>query len=160
MRNDSVRLQELQRLVILDSPREQAYDDITRSLASILDVPIAMVNLLDEDRDWFKSAVGLAMSESPVATSFCQALFKESDELIIVEDTLKDLRFSSHPLVTGPPFIRFYAAARLLVSEQLVGTLCAYDMHPKRLTEVQRDHLQRLGRAVIDLFKARAAAGW
>jgi GAF domain-containing protein len=114
---------------ILDSARRRTYDDITRALATSLDVPIAIVNMLDEGGDWVKSTVGLEANESPVA--FCGALLKESDELIVVEDTLKDLRFSSHPLVTGPPFIRFYAAARLLVLDQLVGTLCAHDVRPR-----------------------------
>ena len=158
MRNDLARLTELRRLTILESPREPAYDRITRLLATSLHVPITIVNMLDENRDWFKSAVGLSQSESPVATSFCEALFKESDDLIVVEDTQKDLRFSANALVTGAPFIRFYASARLVVSGQLVGTLCAYGMQPKKLTASQIGDLRTLAQLVTELLEQRAPA--
>jgi GAF domain-containing protein len=155
MRTDSDRLAELQRLLILDSSPERAYDDITRLLATTLEVPITMVNILDKERDWFKSCVGLPLTESPAQTSFCEAFFHTTLDLTAVEDTTKDKRFASHPLVTGEPFIRFYAAARLVVNGQTVGTLCAYDQKPKKLTIQQLDQLRLLARVVMDLLRQR-----
>jgi GAF domain-containing protein len=123
MRNDTTRLAELRRCLILDSTAERAYDDLTRTLATDLGVPITMVNLLDAARDWHKSYIGLQVNESPVATSFCEEFFQTPDDLIVVDDTHTDLRFAAHPLVVGPPFVRFYAAARLRVRGQTLGTL-------------------------------------
>ena len=141
----------MRRLTILESRPEPAYDRVTRLLATSLHVPITIVNMLDENRDWFKSAVGLTRSESPVATSFCEALFKESDDLVIVEDTQKDLRFSGNALVTGAPFIRFYASARLVVSNQLVGT-----QRPRKLSPSQIEDLRALAQLVTELLEQRA----
>jgi GAF domain-containing protein len=158
MRPDPDRLAVLRRLMILDSRPETAYEDITRLLSTALEVPITMVNLLDERRDWFKSCVGLPLQESPATTSFCEAFFAGDDEVIVVEDTLLDPRFSLHPLVQGPPQVRFYAAARLVVGGQTVGTLCAYDMRPRSLKPEQRAELQTLTRAAAELLAQRAAA--
>jgi len=126
-----------------------------RLLATNLDVPMAMVNLLDEDRDWFKASVGLPLSESPVNTSFCEAFFKTSDAVIIVEDTITAPGLATHPLVVGPPFIRFYAAARLAVAGHTLGTLCAYDVRPRTISETQIEQLQTLAAAAVDLMLRR-----
>ena len=155
MRNDPARLAELQRLAILESSPEHAYDDITRLLASTLAVPITMVNLLDEERDWFKSCVGIQQTQSPRVTSFCEAFFNSSSDLIVVDDTLEDPRFVNHPLVAGRPFVRFYAAARLVVRGHTVGTLCAYDMRPRHITPEQVDHLRTMAGAVIERLSQR-----
>jgi GAF domain-containing protein len=155
MRLDPTRLAELNRLLILDSGPERAYDDITRLLASSLAVPITMVNLLDAERDWFKSCVGVQQTQSPAVTSFCEAFFNTSQDLIVVEDTLNDPRFEQHPKVVGRPFIRFYAAARLAVRGRTVGTLCAYDVSPRQLAPAQLDALQTMAGAVVDLFTQR-----
>jgi GAF domain-containing protein len=155
MRNDPKRLAELRRHLILDSTAERAYDDIARLLATNLEVPIAMVNLLDEDRDWFKSCIGLPLSESPAATSFCEAFFRTSDDFIVVEDTMAAPGLATHPLVVGPPFIRFYAAARLAVDGHTLGTLCAYDFQPRRISESQIQQLQTLAAAVVELMHKR-----
>lgn len=155
MRLDADRLAELRRAMILDSGPERAYDDITRLLASSLAVPITMVNLLDAQRDWFKSCVGIQQTQSPAVTSFCEAFFTETSALIVVEDTLEDDRFKAHPKVVGRPFIRFYAAARLRVNGQTVGTLCAYDVQPRQLAPQQIDHLQALANAVVELIGRR-----
>jgi GAF domain-containing protein len=141
----------------LDSSKERAYDDITRLLATTFDVPITMVNLLDDERDWFKSCVGLQQTESPAATSLCEAFFNTSSDLIVVEDTTLDPRFSAHPFVVGEPFIRFYAAARLVVHGQTIGTLCAYDLKPRTMSAGQLDQLQALARAATELLTKRAA---
>ena len=158
MRNDPARLAELRRHLILDSSPERAFDDITRLLAGSLGVPITMVNFLDAGRDWFKSCVGLPHHESPAATSFCEAFFEYSDDLIVAQDTLRDPRFSSHPMVVNPPFIRFYAAARLTVAGQTLGTLCAYDVEPRQVSTQQVQHLQTLAAAAVELLKQRIVA--
>ncbi|WP_309678126.1 GAF domain-containing protein [Polaromonas sp.] len=155
MRNDPARLAELRKHLILDSSSERAYDDITRLLASSLEVPIAIVNLLDEKRDWFKSCVGLPNQESPAETSFCEAFFNSSDDVIVAEDTASDPRFASHPFVVGEPFIRFYAAARLAIDGHTVGTLCAYDVQPRKVSAAQIAQMQTLAAAVIELIGQR-----
>ncbi len=156
MRLVSARLAELGRALILDSGPERAYDDITRLLATTLAVPITMVNLLDAERDWFKSCVGIQQTQSPVVTSFCEAFFNTSSDLIVVEDTLLDPRFKAHPLVLGRPFLRFYAAARLTVRGETVGTLCAYDICPRQLAIDQLDHLRTLAGAAVELIGRRS----
>lgn len=158
MRLDNSRLAELRRALILDSGPERAYDDITRLLATTLAVPFTMVNLLDAERDWFKSCVGIQQTESPAVTSFCEAFFSSTNDLIVVEDTLLDPRFQSHPKVSGRPFIRFYAAARLTVRSQTVGTLCAYDTQPRQLAAEQLDHLRALASVVVELIARRSAS--
>jgi len=157
MRLDASRLAELRRALILDSRPERAYDDITRLLATTLAVPITMVNLLDAERDWFKSCVGIQQTQSPKVTSFCEAFFDATRDLIVVEDTLHDPRFEAHPMVSGRPFIRFYAAARLTVRGETIGTLCAYDIRPRRLSADQLDHLRTLAAAAVELIGARSA---
>jgi len=132
-RGDPARLAELKRLCVLDSSPERAYDDITRLLATQLAVPITMVNLLDEERDWFKSYFGVQQTQSPAVPSFCEMFFTAHSDLIVVNDTLLDARLVHHPLVIGRPFIRFYAAARLVVRGHTVGTLCAYDVAPREI---------------------------
>ncbi len=157
MRDDPARLAQLRSLLILDSSPQRAYDDITRLLATALAVPISMVSLLDTQRDWFKSCVGLPQTQSPAQTSFCEAFFNSGDDLIVAEDTLRDERFRQHPLVVGAPFIRFYAAARLTLNAHTVGTLCAYDLQPHRVTPEQLDQLRTMAVAVVELFSRRAA---
>jgi GAF domain-containing protein len=159
MRSDPARLAELRRLLILDSPPDPAYDDITRMLAAHLDVPIAIVNLLDADRDWFKSCIGLDARESSTALSFCEAFFHSPDDVIVVEDTLTDPRFYTNPFVVKPPFIRFYAAAKLVVRGQTVGTLCAYDIKTKRITTDQLADMRLLAGAAVELMSRRGASG-
>ncbi len=155
VRKDPARLAELRRLLLLDSSAERAYDDLARLLATSLDVPITMVNLLDAERDWFKSAVGLPTRESPAATSFCEAFFDTADAVIVVPDTTRDARFMANPLVTGAPFVRFYAAARLAVEGYTVGTLCAYDVRPREIAAEQVERLQALACAVVELCRRR-----
>lgn len=157
MRLDPTRLAALRRAMILDSGPERAFDDITRLMASTLSVPITMVNLLDAERDWFKSRVGLPQTESPAATSVCEAFFDSDCDLIVVEDTRLDRRLCNHPLVLAPPHIRFYAAARLSIAGQTWGTLCAYDLRPRQITPEQCDKLRTMSRAVVDLLAQRGA---
>lgn len=155
MRNNPARLATLKQLAILDTAPEVVFDDLTRAVAHTFGVPIAMVNLLDADRDWFKSCLGLPMSESPAETSFCEVFLTSSQNIIVVEDTTKDLRFASHPLVVGPPEVRFYAAARLEVHGDTVGTLCVYDIVPRQVSKEQVEQLEVLSRAAVESLAAR-----
>lgn len=158
MRNDHDRLALLRSLAILDTSPEVVFDDLSRAMADAFDVPIAMVNLLDVDRDWFKSCIGLPGNESPASTSFCEVFFHTTEDLVIVQDTSADLRFSRHPLVVGGPLIRFYAAARLSVRGHTVGTLCVYDTKVKDIASGQLDTLRILSRAAMELLERRMSS--
>jgi GAF domain-containing protein len=157
MRKNPTRLALLKQLLVLDSSPEKAFDDLTGMLATCLDVPITMVNFLDEERDWFKSCVGLAQRQGPVETSFCEQFFHTTDDIFVVEDTLNSPRLADHGLVTGPPHIRFYAAARLAIAGQTVGTLCAYDTRPRSVSPEQIEQLRILALAVLQLLRERHA---
>ena len=156
MRSTPERLAELKRRLILDSSPEKLYDDIVHGLSSSLGVPIVTIGLLDEHRDWFKAAVGTPLRESPASTSFCDAFFEIADDMIVVEDTLLDHRFSRHPMVVGVPHVRFYAAARLQVNGNTVGTLCAYDVRPRQLSPKHITQLKLMAEAAMDLLRRRA----
>jgi GAF domain-containing protein len=158
MRKDPTRLEKLHQLLVLDSTPERAYDDIVNQLATNLDVPIAMINLLDADRDWFKSFKGLPVNESSADNSFCEAFFSTTDDLILAEDTKSDPRFANHPYVQEEPHIRFYASARLLIDGQTVGTLCAYDVRPRQISTEQLEHMRLLASSVIKLLRERTKA--
>ena len=155
MRHNPARLQALRHCLILESSAEQAYDDLAHLLATGLDVPLVMVSLLDAERDWFKSAVGTLMTESPAATSFCELFFHTRLDLIVVEDTLQDVRFANHPLVLGPPHVRFYAAARLALNGHTLGTLCAYDQRPRQMAAEQLALVRSLAEAAVALLHQR-----
>ena len=155
MRNNPARLATLKQLAILDTAPEVVFDDLTRTVAQTFGVPIAMVNLLDADRDWFKSCLGLPMSESSAETSFCEVFLTSSKDIIVVEDTTQDPQFASHPLVVGPPEVRFYAAARLEVHGDTVGTLCVYDIVPRQVSKEQVEQLEVLSRAAVESLAAR-----
>jgi GAF domain-containing protein len=155
MRQDTSRLAELRRALILDSGPERVYDEITRLLATTLGVPFTMVNMLDAERDWFKSFVGTEPGDLPAANSLCEAFFTTTDDLIVVEDTLLDPQLESHPKVLGQPHIRFYAAARLKVRGQTIGTLCACDTEPRQLSADERDQLRTLASVVVQLIARR-----
>lgn len=157
MRQDPARLAELRRSLILDSSPERAYDEITHLLSNSLAVPFTMVNMLDGTRDWFKSSVGIQQTDSPAVTSLCEIFFTSTNDLVVVEDTLNDTRFESHPKVVGRPFIRFYAAARLIVRGQTVGTLCAYDVQPRQLSVAQLEHMRSLAGAAVALIEQRSS---
>ncbi len=159
MRNNPERLQALKSLALLDTAAEVAYDDLTRTLAKTFDVPIAMVNLLDADRDWFKACIGVTLVESPAETSFCEIFFHCDDDLLVIPDTTADPVFASHPLVVGAPFIRFYASARLSFEGHTIGTLCIYDVQPKQVSAEQVETLKVLRLATMDTLAQRTRAG-
>lgn len=153
--NESERLQALRRYAVLDTDPEADFDAITSLLAFICDVPIALVSLVDNDRQWFKSRFGLAMEETPRDLAFCSHALHQTDPMI-VEDAARDIRFADNPLVTSSPKIRFYAGAPLITPTGLpIGTLCAIDIRPRGLTAMQTNALKTLARHVMALLELR-----
>jgi diguanylate cyclase (GGDEF)-like protein len=144
--NESTRLNALRALSILDTPAEERFDRLTRLARRIFDVPIALVSLVDENRQWFKSCVGLDASETSRDVSFCAHAILH-DDIMMVPDTLMDERFQDNPLVTGEPGIRFYAGCPLSVPDgSKLGTLCLIDVKPRGFDEEDRALLHDLGR--------------
>ena len=153
--NEAERLAALKEYHILDTGTEQSYDDITILTAHICNVPIAMISLVDEARQWFKSRVGLEPQQTSRDVAFCaHAILQE--EPLIVRDATKDRRFADSALVTGEPHIRFYAGIPLINPEGLaLGTLCVVDHQPRRLSAAQQKALQALSRQVMALLELR-----
>ncbi len=116
-----------------------------------------MINLLDQKRDWFKSCIGLPRTESAAATSFCKATFHTEDDLIEIEDITADHRFTAHTFGAGAPFVRFYAAARLAIDGQMIGTICAYDLKLHAVSAEQLGQLLRRATAAVGAVRQRAA---
>jgi len=138
------RLEALHSLEILDTPAEVSLDRITRLVARVLDVPIALVSLVDEDRQWFKSRAGLEATETPREMAFCAHAILQTSPLV-VPDAAEDERFRDNQLVTGAPHIRFYAGVPIRTSTGFaVGTLCAIDERPRQLTQEELDTLRDL----------------
>lgn len=146
--NEAARVKALRDLLILDTRPEQRFDLVTAYCRSRFRVEIALISLVDTDRQWFKSACGIDARETPRDISFCgHAILR--DEVMVVRDATQDERFHDNPLVTGPPFIRFYAAAPLkLSSGHAVGTLCLICSQPRRLDSEEDEHLRVLARMV------------
>jgi GAF domain-containing protein len=147
-KNEAERIQVLHDLLILDTDPEGRFDIITAYCQSRFGVEIALVSLVDTDRQWFKSTCGLNARETPRDISFCGHAILQ-DQVFIVKNALSDPRFADNPLVIGPPNIRFYAGAPLkLSSGQSVGTLCIIDSEPKYLAAEEVDHLLVLAHMV------------
>ena len=153
--NEAERLEALREYRILDTGAEQAYDDITALAAYLCEVPIAMISLVDESRQWFKSKLGLNRQETPRDVAFCAHAILQSEPLI-VRDALKDTRFADSALVTRSPHIRFYAGFPLASPEgYALGTLCAIDRKPRQLSAKQKTAMQALARQVMALLELR-----
>ena len=153
--NEPGRLAALDRYAVLDTPAEVEFDDFTKLASQICQTPIALISLLDERRQWFKSKVGLEVAETPRNLSFCQHTIQGS-ELLEIPDARQDERFRDNPLVTGEPRIRFYAGALLTTPDGYnLGTLCVIDRVPRDLTTEQRDGLNRLARQVMTQLELR-----
>ena len=143
------RLETLRLYGVLDTPSERALDDLTALAAAICGTPIALILLVDEHRQWFKSKIGLEAAETPREFSFC-AHALESPDLFIVPDASQDERFAGNPLVTGEPHIRFYAGARLATMEgAALGTHCVIDRVSRTLTPLQEQTLRVLAQQVM-----------
>jgi len=153
--NEAERLEALVRYQILDTPPEQAFDDLTMLASHVLDVPIAVVSLVDEARQWFKSRVGIDVNETPREYAFCAHAILSKD-VMVVPDALRDERFHDSPLVTSSPGLRFYAGAPLRTEEGFaLGTLCLADRKPRELTSGQIELLRALARQVVGRLEER-----
>lgn len=153
--NEVERLRALQRLDILDTLEEQAYDDLTYLAAQICDTPIALVSLIDKDRQWFKSHLGLPVRETPREYAFCAHAI-HGTETFLVEDSDQDPRFHDNPLVTGEPHVKFYAGVPLYIEKKYpIGTLCVIDDHARTLTDQQKKALEALSRQVVSQLELR-----
>lgn len=155
--NEDYRIRILEQLEILDTDIDQAYENITHLAAQICQVPICLVSLVDEERQWFKSHYGLGARETPRDFAFCaHAILGET--LFEVKDAKQDERFHDNPLVTGEPHVIFYAGHPLKVEDDVkLGTLCVIDHKPRELSEEQKHALQVLGEQVELLLKLRRA---
>jgi len=154
--NEVQRLAALRQYEILDTLDETSYDDITRLAAYICDTPIAVISLVDEDRQWFKSHHGLAASETPRDVAFCAHAILQPGEVMEVPNATGDMRFAENPLVTGDLGIRFYAGAPLVIpTGEAIGTICVIDHKPRELTPAQIEALRALSRQVVAQLELR-----
>lgn len=155
--NEPARLEALRRYAILDTPPEGAFDRISRLVAGLLRTPLALVTLVDEHRQWFKSQLGTELCETPRDVSFCAHAIL-SDDVMVVDDATRDLRFAANPMVVGKPGIRFYAGAPIKSSEGYnLGTLCALDFKPRQCTPEEISLLRDLAALVGDAMELRLA---
>ena len=153
--NEAERLAALREYHILDTAAEQAYDDITALAAYLCNVPIAMISLVDESRQWFKSKLGLNQQETPRDVAFCAHAILQTEPLV-VQDALMDARFADSDLVTREPHIRFYAGFPLASPEGFaLGTLCAIDRRPRQLSARKKKAMHALARQVMALMELR-----
>lgn len=147
--NERERLKALEEYTILDTLPEEEYDAITKLASFICQVPIALISLIDLNRQWFKSKVGLDVTETPRSISFCQYAIMGED-VMEIPDVQQDTRFSKNPLVIGDPNIRFYAGAPLITPDgYALGTLCVIDTKPKKLSPEQMEAMHTLADSVV-----------
>lgn len=156
--NEKQRLHALRELLILDTPPEERFDRIAAFAKSEFDVPIALISLVDHDRQWFKSNFGLGACETARDISFCGHAVTMS-ETLVVQDALKDPRFSDNPMVIGEPYVRSYAGALLrLPYGQVVGTLCIMDRRPRLFDKLDLVILEGLRNLVVEEMFRREEA--
>jgi len=156
--NEADRLAALHNFQILDTPPDDAFDRITRVASRILKTPIAVVSLVDKERQWFKSRLGLDTEETPREVAFCAHAICEQD-VMVVPDATEDRRFAENPLVTQDPKIRFYAGAPLQDDAgHNLGVLCVLDRTPRQIDDEQRAMLRDLASIVMDAMHLRRLA--
>jgi PAS domain S-box-containing protein len=154
---ERLRQQALRRLQILDTPPEPDFDALARLAAHVCGAPIALLTLLDGDRQWFKAHLGIKASQTPREQAFCDHAVADGDALMVVPDARADPRFSLNPLVTGEPHVRFYAGAPLVTDEGVgLGTLCVVDRVPRTLSPEQGEALRMLARQAVAQMELRA----
>lgn len=145
---EAQRLESLRKYQILDSEPEVAFDDLALLASHICATPMAAISLVDENRQWFKARVGIAVTQTPRSISFCSHAIQQRG-IFVVPDATKDERLRTNPQVTGDPHIRFYAGAPLIAREgHALGTLCVVDRRPRQLTPAQVEALAALQRQV------------
>ena len=156
--DEELRLRKLHQYNLLDTPKEDAFDRITRLVSALLDVPIATITLVDRDRQWFKSGQGLGVEETPRSQSFC-AHTMIGEGPMVVQDASLDARFVDNPLVTGHPAIRFYAGVPLHAADGTpLGALCAIDSSPRHIEPQQLKLLADLANLTMEQFELRLLA--
>jgi PAS domain S-box-containing protein len=157
--NEAARLETLQRYGVLDTLPEQEFDDLSRLASMICGTPIALVSLVDANRQWFKARIGMEEPETPRDIAFCAHAILQPD-VMVVPDTLADERFRTNPLVTSDPSVRFYAGAPLMTAEgHALGTLCVMDHQPRDMSPEQRRALKSLSRLVVTQLELRRSIG-
>ena len=153
--NEAARVVALHKYAILDTEPEQAFDDLVLLASLICKTPIALISLVDEDRQWLKSKVGVSISETPREIAFCATAIQQPD-VFVVPDTLNDERFRNNPLVLSEPNVRFYAGAPLIDEEgHALGTICVIDRIPRKFGPDQHAALKALSRLVLAQLEFR-----
>jgi anti-sigma regulatory factor (Ser/Thr protein kinase) len=153
--DETARLAALRRYRILDTEPEQAFDDLTLLAAQICETPIALIALLDDRRQWFKSRLGTSATETARSVAFCAHTIQQ-DDMFVVPDTLADARFRENPLVVGEPGVRFYMGAPLITHDgHALGSLCVLDRVPRTLTAEQQAALDALRRQTVAQLELR-----
>lgn len=155
--NESDRIKALRAYAILDTPADKHFDDLVVVASYICETPIAMVSLVDADRQWFKSKIGLEVEQTSRDVAFCGHAILE-DTILEVPDATVDPRFADNALVIGDPGIRFYAGVPLITSDNFaLGTLCVVDRQPRELNDAQREALAALARQVVAMIESHRA---
>jgi GAF domain-containing protein len=153
---EPARQRELDAYRIVDSLPEAAYQDIVHLASTVCEAPVALVSLLDRERQWFKARVGFELAQTDRDVAFCDHAIRDPERLMEIPDATRDARFRDNPLVTGEDGVRFYAGMPLVTpSGAAIGTVCVLDREPRQLNDTQREALAALARLTMNLLDAR-----
>lgn len=156
---ETARQAEVDSYAVVDSLQEQAYDDLARLAAEACGVPMALITILDRDRNWFKSRIGVQATQATRESAFCEHLVLNPGKVLVVGDALADTRFRGNPMVVGEPHIRFYVGVPLVsASGHTLGAVCAMDVRPRELDANQIETLQFLATQVMKTLEERRHA--